>query len=193
MQRFGLVMPEARRRLVAGLCLALVAVAGGFLRIQSEYASAGTNSLARIGYPLPSLTVENSDGVVDLNTFVSGTRSIIVFYSPSCKTCKRVLPALRPFPDMLRLILINVSPHEGNPELPVFGGAARFYDRRKILSRSFAAAGLPTILFVDEAGILRDGIVGLYGRGFVQRKLKDFAKQMDWAAPIHELSHAHAK
>jgi len=175
LQRLGLAMPKSKRRVVAALCLAAAVVAAVCLRIQLAPGSADTNLLARIDQPLPSLTVESSEGPVDLNKLVSGTRSVIVFYSPSCKTCTRVLPALQPFPDTLRLILVNESPDEEEEELSGFQDTARFYDKQKILSRFFTAAALPTILFVDEVGILRDGIVGLYGRGFVQRKLKDFA------------------
>lgn len=173
--RFGRVTPKSKRRIVAALCLVAAAIGAVLLKIKLEAGSAKKNLLIRMDHPLPSLAVEDSDGTVDLKTFVSGTRSVIVFYSPSCRICKKVLPALRPFPDTLRLILVNVSTDQGHSEFSEFQGAARFHDKRRILSKSFAAAAVPTILFVDEAGILRDGIVGLYRRGFVQRKLKMFA------------------
>jgi thiol-disulfide isomerase/thioredoxin len=175
MQRSGPPKGKSPRRIFAALCLAASAIAVVFLIFQLEPGSANGNLLARMDHSLPSLAVEDSKGAVDLKTFVSGTRSVIVFYSPSCETCKKVLPALQPFPDTLRLILVNESPDAGAPELSQFHSAAQFCDRRGILSRSFAAAALPTILFVDEAGILRDGIFGFYGREFVQRKLKNFA------------------
>ncbi len=175
MQGRGLVMSKSKRRIYAALCLAAAAVAAVFLRIPLAPGFADTKLLARIGHPLPELIVENSEGAVDLGKLVSGTRSVIVFYSPSCKTCERALPALRPFPDTLRLILVNESPGEGDEELSGFQGAARFYDRQKTLSRLFVAPTLPTILFIDESGILRDGIVGYYQRAFVQQKLENFA------------------
>lgn len=175
MQDSGLVMPRSKRRIFAALCLAAAAAAAVFLRIQLAPGYADTNLLARIGHPLPALTVENSEGAVNLSRLISGKRSVIVFYSPSCKTCERVLPALQPFPGTLRLILVNESPDEGDKELPGFQDAARFCDRQKSLSRLFAATALPTILFVDESGILRDGIVGFYRHAFVRQKLENFA------------------
>ncbi len=206
MKRWGLLKGKSHRRIFAALCLAASVLAVAFFILQPEPGSAHANLLARMDHSLPSLTVENSKGDVDLKTFITGTRSVIVFYSPSCDTCKRALPALLPFPDTLRLILVNESPDAGAYELSGFNRAAQFYDRQRILSRSFAAAVLPAILFVDEAGILRDGIFGFYGRGFVQRKLKSFAihsydrtlkshgsEHQDWGAPIHELSGAYAK
>ena len=177
MLRFGRVGSKGRRRAIAAFCLAAAAIAAVLLGIQSDRGSESANPLARINYPLPPLIVENSEGAVDLNAFVSGTRSVIVFYSPSCKTCKKVLAALKPVPDAIRLILISESPDEGDSAVTGFRDAVQFHDRRKMISQFFAAAALPTILFVDEAGVLRDGIVGFYRRGFVQRKLQNFAAQ----------------
>ena len=169
------------QRIAAALCLIAAVVAAVFLRIQLAPGSVDTKLLARIGHPLPALMVEGAEGTLDLGKLASGTRRVIVFYSPSCKTCERVLPALQPFPDPLRLILVNESPDEDSEELSGFPGAAHFYDRQKILSRLFAATALPTILFIDESGILRDGIVGYYERAYIQRKLESFA--------IHSYSH----
>ncbi len=171
----GCGMPKSRRRILAALCLATAAAAAVFLRIQLAPGSEEKMLLARIGHPLPALAVENSKGTVDLGKWISGTRSIIVFYSPDCEACKRALPALRPFPDTLRLVLVNESPDEAGKELSGFPGAAYFHDRQKVLSRLFTVPALPTILFVDESGILRDGIVGFYRRAFVQQKLERFA------------------
>jgi hypothetical protein len=170
--RFGRVALKARRRIIAALCLSAVVAAAVFLGIWVDPGSENAKPLARIHAPLPPLTVENSEGAVDLNAFISGKRSVIVFYSPSCEACKKVLAALHPIPDALHLILVNESPDESGSG---FRDAAQFHDRRRMVSQFFAAAALPTILFVDEAGVLRDGIVGLYGRGFIQRKLKNFA------------------
>lgn len=172
---FRFLPVTARRRFVAGFCIAVCIAAVAFLGIVLESGSANSNLLARIDHPLPPLTVEDSGGAVDLNAHVSGTRCVIVFYSPSCTNCKKVLPALQPFPEKLRLILVNESLDRDDTEQPLLQNADHFCDRWRVLSRSFVAAALPAILFVDEAGILRDGIVGVHGRGFVQRKLKDFA------------------
>lgn len=174
MQGCNLGIPESRRRILAALCLAAATVTTVFLMIRLAPGSAETTLLARIGHPLPALAVENSEGIVDLGNWIAGTRSVIVFYSPACEACKRALPALHPFPDTLRLILINESPDEAGKELSGFPGAAYFHDRQKVLSRLFAVPALPTILFVDESGILRDGIAGFYRRAFVQQKLENF-------------------
>jgi len=173
---------NSARRIAAALCFIAAAVAVVFLRIQLAPGSIDTKLLARIGQPLPALIVEGSEGAADLGKLASGTKSIIVFYSPSCETCQRVLPSLQPFPAPLRLILVKELSDESCEELSGFPDAAHFCDRQKIFSKLFAAAALPTILFIDESGIIRDGLAGYYKRPYVQRKLKDFA--------MHSYSHA---
>ena len=163
-----------RRRAIAVLCLVLgISAAVCLMWIHSD--PAGPYSLARLDQPLPSLVVDASGVKVDLKKFAEGVRCIIVFYSPSCRICREVLPALRPFPPALRLIMVNEAPDQEGSEISGFPNAALFHDRWRALSRSFAAAALPTILFVDEDGILRDGLAGSHGREFVQQKLKEFA------------------
>jgi hypothetical protein len=58
---------------------------------------------------------------------------------------------------------------------PRFSLVQTYYDRDGVLKRSFAMAGLPTILFVDASGVLRDGLMGAHARDLVQRKLNEFA------------------
>jgi thiol-disulfide isomerase/thioredoxin len=173
--RYRAVIRKSRRRIASALCLALIAAVAAFFWLRMHPGSVQSDLPARIDQPLPSLMVQGSKGAVDLKTRVIGKRCIIVFYSPSCKTCKKTLPALRPLPEELRLILVNVTSEQDDSLLPAHGYAERFYDRWRVLSKSFAAASLPVILFVDEIGILRDGIFGARTRSIVQGKLKEFA------------------
>ena len=166
-------MTAARRRIASAFCLFLGLSVAVWLRI--HFGSAGSQTAARLGEPMPSLTVDDSGAEVDLREFAAGTRSVIVFYSPTCSACRETLPALQPFPATLSLIMVNESRARENPEPPGIPNAAFFYDRWSVLPRSFAIARLPTIIFVDENGILRDGLVGVHVRELVQEKLKGFA------------------
>jgi hypothetical protein len=163
------------RRIAAGSLLAIGIAAAAFLKIQLPDGSADPQSLACIDQPLPSLIVEASGTAVDLKKIVAGAPCVIVFYSPSCRICREVLPTLQPFPDSLRLILINESADHEDSILSGFPNATHFHDRWGVISRSFAIAVLPTILFVDENGILRDAIIGSHGQDFAHKKLKEFA------------------
>jgi len=178
----GLLFKEPRgnagnlRRLAAVLGLAAAFVAAGYvlwLRLQS----ANPHSLVRLNRPLPPLVVDASGAAVDLRAFAAGARRVIVFYSPSCHICKEVLPALQPFPGNLRLIMVRESSEGNAPEVSGLPAAALFQDRWHVLSRSFSDVALPTFLFVDGSGVLRDGFIGRHERFFIRQKLKEFAIQ----------------
>jgi hypothetical protein len=178
----GLQFKESRgtvkgmRRFIAALGLAAAIIAAGYflwIRLQS----ASPQSQVRINRPLPPLVVASAGAAVDLRTFAAGARRVIVFYSPSCHICKEVLPALQPFPSNLQLIMVRESSDPNDLDVSGFPAAALFHDRWHVLSRAFTAVALPTFLFVDGSGVLRDGLVGRHERLFIQRKLKEFAIQ----------------
>jgi hypothetical protein len=98
-----------------------------------------------------------------------------VFYSPACRICREVVPYLHPMPAGLKLILINESSNREKSLTAQFSSAELLQDPRMVLTQSFATLSLPTILFVDENGILRDGLAGRHQRDFIQKKLKQFA------------------
>ncbi len=157
-----------------GLAVTLLAV-GYFLWIRSQ----STSSLARINHPLPPLVVASSGDAVDLRVIAAGARRVIVFYSPFCQACKEVLPCLQPFPPDLRLILVNETSDPEEPEIAGLPATARLHDRWHALSHAFTVAVLPTVLFVDASGILRDGLIGRHKRVVVQEKLREFSLDMD--------------
>ena len=168
-------MVPSRRRIAAALCLLIGTSVVAYTKIWVHFRSARAHSVARVGKPLPSLTVEASGIAIDLKECIAGRRSVIVFYSPSCRTCKEELPALLPFPATLRLILVNESRARDSSDILGFSGVPLLNDRWGVLSRSFGIRGIPTMIFVDENGILRDGLVGSHKRTLVQEKLKEFA------------------
>lgn len=167
------------RRATAATCLllGLAVVIGLAIRIRAD--APHQNSIARIGRVLPSLPVVDGSGrVVDLSKVASGRKTIIVFYSPDCQVCEGELPELRPFPPGLGLFIVNEEDRSSSEKFNSLGLKynAMFYDRDRVLNRSFPLAGLPTILFVDERGVLRNGLVGAHEKDLVQQKLKEFAQ-----------------
>ncbi len=164
------------RRIAAAVCL-LIGI-GGAAQFKFHFRAAGPNSIVRLGQPLPPLPVDNSGAEFDLRQIVTGCKSVIVFYSPACRICTEELPALQPFPEALRLVMVSESNAQGQRDSLLFPAAVSFYDRWGILTRSFAIAALPTILFVDERGILREALVGTHRRELVQTKLREFASRL---------------
>ena len=187
MAGYAAFLCRSRQRITAAFSLAAVIAAMMLLSIQVRSKRPHGDLLARINHPLPSLVVKNSQEKVDLNSIISGSRCIIVFYAPSCKACKEVLPALQPLPGELRLIPVSVTPEQDTSVLQSLQDEDRFYDRWGVLSRSFAAASLPVILFVDEKGILRHGIFGSREPGALRQKLMDFAAHsQDLPVPLNK-------
>jgi hypothetical protein len=164
------------RRLIAAFGLAAAIIAAGYflwIRLQS----ANPQSQVRMNRPLPPLIVSSAGSAVDLRAFAAGARRVIVFYSPACHICKEALPALQPFPSNLQLIMVRESSDSNDQDISGFPSAALFHDRWHVLSRAFSTVALPTFLFVDGSGVLRDGLVGRHERLIIQQKLKEFAIQ----------------
>jgi thioredoxin-related protein len=162
------------RRIRAALCLT-GGIAAFILCIQFFAKSTTPSSLVRLDQPIPSLVIENSGVPLDLKKHIEGKRSVLVFYSPACRICKEIVPYLHPMPAGLRLILINESSDQEKSLTAQFPGADQLQDPHQVLIQSFTTLSLPTILFVDENGILRDGLAGRHQRDFIQKKLKQFA------------------
>jgi hypothetical protein len=172
--------PRIRRhtRVVAAtvLLVGVSVVVGIVLSIRAQIPR--RNSAARVGATLPPLPVVDSSGsVVDASKARSGRKTIIVFYSPSCDICHSELPNLQPIPVGLALIMISVS--KASSEESDTSGLqcdAMFYDCDRVFERSFSMPALPTVLFVDEQGILIAALAGAHQRDVVQNKLSEFAQ-----------------
>jgi hypothetical protein len=162
------------RRIRAAFCLA-GGIAGLIIFIQFFAKSTTQSSLARMDQPIPSLVIEDSDVSLDLKKYIEGKRSVLVLYSPACRICREVVPYLHPMPAGLRLIMINESSNQEKSLTAQFPGTDQLQDPHQVLAQSFATLSLPTILFVDESGILRDGLAGRHQQDFIQQKLKEFA------------------
>lgn len=158
------------RRILAGSVLAAGIFAAGYL-LQSEIRSAVRRPPVRLHQPLPPLVVDRDGTDVDLAGLVRGERTVVVFHSPSCGVCREMMPALEQPPPNLRLILVSAEKTEARA---ASGAPPGFYwDRHGAFSRTFAA--LPTILFVNEKGVLESGITGRRTRAFVRERLERFA------------------
>jgi hypothetical protein len=170
----------AKRKVVWGLWLLTGIAAAGYLKfswIRSHVSMPG--AIARLGRILPPLPVFDDAGKgVDAATSCRGSRCVIVFYSSSCRVCQEVLSLLNPFPPELRLVLIHTRSESSPRSSPAseLTGASVYFDRNDVFSRSFWLSGVPAILFVDERGVLRDGLVGKHSLGRLRRKLQAFAE-----------------
>lgn len=160
------------RRLLAGAVLAAGIVAAGYL-LQGEIRSAVRRPPVRLHKPLPPLVVDRDGTDVDLADLLRGERTVVVFHSPSCRVCREMMPALDPLPPGLRLVLVRSGKEEARAADGAPRGLDACWDRHGDFARAFVA--LPTLLFVDERGVLVSGITGRRSREFVRERLERFA------------------
>ena len=167
---------RSRMLAVTVLIVGVLAAAAVVLFIRSHMPR--RDSVARIGATLPPLLVVDGSGrTVDAGKAGSGKKTIIVFYSPSCDVCHREFPKLQPFPTALGLMMINVNgPSSEEVDIDGLHCDATFYDRDRMFERSFSMPALPTILFVDEQGVLIAALAGPHEREVVQNKLSAFER-----------------
>jgi hypothetical protein len=176
--RDSLLRVRDRHRILAGL--ALVIATSLLLRLALEIRTNAPrrDTVARIGQKLPHLPVVGRNGQdLDLSAEDAGRRRVIVFFSTACPVCRKELPYLEPFPASLRLSMVDVG---GNgsaeaPKMPAGADAALYRDQGSAFRRSFPMLGVPVILFVDERGVLQDGVAGPACREVLQHKIQSLA------------------
>jgi len=147
------------------------------LVIQIRARSPQRGSIARIGHALPAIpVVDSTGGAWDAGKAGLGSKTVIVFYSPSCEVCQRELPKLQPFPATLGLIMVNEQDNSSD-EIDRLGlpYGKQFCDHDQVFNRLTSNPGLPTILFVDERAVLRSALVGEHPVDVIHDRLKEFA------------------
>ncbi len=168
------------RRIALGLCLFTAVAAAGYAKfLWTRTHGAAPEAIARLGKELPPLPVFDAAGTpIDLAKVARGRKSIIAFYSDSCRICQETLPLLHPFPPELRLFLIHTRAGESVIYPPALrsAGAEVFSDRSGVFSRALPLSGVPAFLFVDEHGVLQDGLVGKRAMYRLRSKLQEFAQ-----------------
>ena len=109
------------------------------------------------GEPVRSLSLPDLDGrIVDLAT-LRGRRRLLVFWSPSCGFCQKMLPDLKTWErnapqDAPELLIISKGTPEANREQ---GFRSRvLLDQSFGAAQMFAAGGTPAAVMLDEEGRL---------------------------------------
>ncbi len=178
--------PEGIERLVAWVAL-LAAVALAVVATYGERAPALASSLAaapgaaapgaRLGAPAPDFAVPaTTGGVLGLAEF-RGRPVVLNFWATWCPPCRTEMPEFERFQreQGARVVVLGIDMQE---DPAVVGAFLRQYgisyriglDGDGRVSTLYAVTGLPTTVFVDSAGVVRDRVVGpLTYDGLVQR------------------------
>lgn len=110
-----------------------------------------------VGDPVPSLVLRSlAGGTVDLGV-ATGTRRVLLFWSPFCATCQEMLPALKTWeashaPDAPELVLVT----SGSPNVNREQGLAStmLHDPRLEIGDRFGIDGTPQAVLIDERGMV---------------------------------------
>lgn len=113
-------------------------------------------------------TLPAANGQVISTGQFTGSILVINFWATWCPPCREEMPALQQVYDMHRnhgLVLIGVN--FGEAEEPVTRYAREIgvsfplaLDQNMAVARRYQVQGLPTTIFVDRKGVIRDLIMG---------------------------------
>ncbi len=132
--------------------------------------SAGSNpSVVQIGEPAPDFQLKNLDGQSISLSALRGKPVLINFWATWCPPCRYEMPYLQQtyeeWSDRVWLLAIDIgeSPstveefmQSNNLSLPVL------LDTKKVASQKYNVTGIPTTLFIDEAGIIQGIKIGSF-------------------------------
>lgn len=167
----------AIRRVFAVIVLGILvsAIAGFALKLRTVVPRHST--LVAIGKPLPSLPVTDPQGRhVDIASISAGKKRVVVFYAPTCDACQKELPELSPFPSQLALVMIREGETaDVGSSTSEWRNTIRYSDKERAFNRAFVMPALPTILFVDERGIVLSGLIGTHPTAITRGELAKLA------------------
>jgi thiol-disulfide isomerase/thioredoxin len=141
---------------------------------------------ALIGKPLPDATVEDYRAKpVALGT-LRRTPTVVTFWATWCGPCVREMPTFQKLIDRYkdRLRVVAIATDDAKPDAAAFIEGHREYHfvflqdpdwqvGQSRLAATFGLAGLPTNLFVDAKGIVRDVWLGSGSEGALMKRVEN--------------------
>ncbi len=162
-----------RRRVLGTLALLLLALAGLTMTQTSmgEPIRAALGQLSpapRIGNRMLDFTLPDTGGRAVSTSQLSGKVVIINFWATWCPPCRQEMPALQQVYDQHRehgLVLLGVDYGEDRETVVNFAheigvSFPLLLDRDTAVGQRYRFQGLPTSVFVDRQGIIRDMVAG---------------------------------
>ena len=130
---------------------------------------AGTPETTLIGKQAPDFTLERINSAKsNLTDARGGKKAIIIFWATWCGVCKEELAKLNPqVADIeaqgVKILLVNVG--DSKEEVRAFMrkkgyGFDSFLDEESALQEPYGLVGVPTLVFVDDNGIVKNFMHG---------------------------------
>lgn len=152
---------DAIRRLI----IQTVSAAGAnraALRVESNTNGNASESAMQIGQPAPQLALPDLDGVtVTLDDF-KGARTLVVFWSPDCTFCEKMIGELKrieanPPPHAPQLLVVSKGSREANRAAGLRSPIV--LDGDFATGKRFGASGTPSAVLIDEHGHIASEVV----------------------------------
>ncbi|HJQ27520.1 MAG TPA: MauE/DoxX family redox-associated membrane protein [Blastocatellia bacterium] len=132
------------------------------LRVESHTNGHASESAMQIGEPAPRLALPDLDGAtVTLDDF-KGERTLVVFWSPDCTFCEKMIGELKrieanPPPHAPRLLVVSKGSIEANRAAGLRSPVV--LDSDFATGKQFGASGTPAAVLVDERGHIASEVV----------------------------------
>ncbi len=139
--------------------------------------SAGVEA-ALVGYTAPDFALTTADGETVRLSELRGQPLVLNFWATWCGPCRAEMPALLRLEEEHagRARVIGVNQGESAETITAFANELNvdyplLLDPGHAINRQYGVRGLPTTLFIDADGVIRDQIVGAASEAVLAAKL----------------------
>ncbi|MCL4261933.1 MAG: TlpA family protein disulfide reductase [Anaerolineae bacterium] len=132
-----------------------------------------------VGHPAPNFTLQDSLGQEVTLHNLAGQPVVLNFWATWCAPCRVEMPALQQASVQYngRATILGVNQGEAARNVADFGAEYRIsypllLDTDQEISRLYEVRGLPTTLFIDANGIVREVVIGTVTEAVLQDRVE---------------------
>lgn len=187
MQLLALVKPFRSVAVASGV-VALVFVVALALSKEGEISSdtgSGVTSGGLVGKNAPDFALPSLDGGRVSLEGLRGQNVVLNFWATWCVPCRAEMPELQQVYDEKRnqgvvVLAVNLKEQQGQVDSYVRELGLTFpvvLDKDGSVAESYKVLGLPTSVFIDRGGVIRNVSYGALNQSAIERRLKNIASQ----------------
>lgn len=148
----------------------------------SPAATTPVKAIALVGQPAPDFELKNLAGeTIRLSDF-KGKPVLVNFWATWCAPCRAEAPELQraavEYKDKLVIIGVNMTTDDTPAQVPAFVEEYGLtfpivLDETGEVSQAYQVIGLPTSIFIDQAGLIKDVRLGPINQAYIEAKLAE--------------------